>query len=103
VRRPTYVNDAAQSSDRVGAEDGVAAAAGILHNGAGDHDDVLGRVGNLLDDKVDHLSETGIFVLEQLRDSEEKGRSFVGRELLAGVEQQSDLGQEDATSSRLDR
>lgn len=58
-------------------------------------------MGQLLDDKVDHLSQAGIFVLEELRDAEEEGGGFVGRELLAGVEEEGDLGQEDPTSSRL--
>lgn len=56
----------------------------------------------LLDDKVDHLSQAGIFILEQLRDTEEEGRRFVRWELLARVEQKGNLGKEDSASSRLD-
>lgn len=56
----------------------------------------------LLDDKVDHLSQAGIFILEQLRDTEEEGRRFVRGELLARVEQKGNLGKEDSASSRLD-
>jgi len=46
------------------------------------------------------LSERGIFVLEQLGDPEEERGGLVGGELLAGEEQEGDLGEEDATSSR---
>jgi hypothetical protein len=42
---------------------------------------------------VDHLSETGILVLEELRNTEEESCSFVGRELLSCVEKESDLGE----------
>jgi len=42
---------------------------------------------------VDHLSEAGILVLEELRDTEEEGCSFVGGELLSRVEKKSDLGE----------
>ncbi len=55
----------------------------------------------LLDDKVYHLPETCIFILEELRDSKEKSSSFIGRESLSGVEEKSNLGKEDSTSSGL--
>lgn len=99
----TYVDDATQSTNGIGSEDCVCATSSILHDRTSDHDDILSRVGQLLDDKVDHLAETGILVLEQLRDTEEEGCSFVRGELLSRVEQKGDLGEEDATSSRLDR
>jgi hypothetical protein len=51
---------------------------------------------------VHHLSEAGIFVLEQLGDAEEEGGGFIGRELLPGVEEKSNLGEQDSASSRLD-
>lgn len=97
----TNVDDTAQGSNGIGSEDGIAAAARILHNGAGNHDDILSRVGQLLDDEVDHLSEAGILVLEELRDAEEKGGGFIGWELLPSIEEKSNLGEEDSTSSRL--
>lgn len=80
-----YVNDAAQSTDGIGPEDGISAASSILHNRACHHDNIFSGVGELLDDKVDHLTEAGIFILEELRDAEEEGRRFIGREVLAGV------------------
>lgn len=89
----TNINDTAQGSNSVGSEDGIAAAAGILHDCAGNHDDILGRVGQLLNDEVDHLSEARILILEQLRDAEEKGGCFIGRELLPGIEEKSNLGE----------
>ena len=52
---------------------------------------------------MDHLSQAGIFVLEELRDAEEEGGSFVCRKPFAGVEEEGDLGQEDTTSAGLDR
>lgn len=101
--RRAYINDAAESPDRVGPENGLGAAASILHDRASDHDDILSGVGQLLDDKVDHLSQASILVLEQLRDAEEERRSFIGRELVARVEEEGDFGKEDSASSRLDR
>lgn len=46
------------------------------------------------------MAQAGIFVLEQLRDAEEQGRGFISRELLAGIEEKSNLGEEDSTSPR---
>jgi hypothetical protein len=62
----SYINNATEGADRVRAEDHVGAAAGILHDGARDHDDVLGGAGQLLDHQVNHLAETGILILEEL-------------------------------------
>lgn len=61
-----YIDNAAQSPDGIGSEDSVGATAGILHDGAGDHDDVLGGVGQLLDHQVHHLPQAGILILEEL-------------------------------------
>jgi len=99
----TDIDNATQRPDGIGPVDGIGAAARILHNGACDHDDVLGRVGKLLNDEVDHLAQAGILVLEELRDTKEERRGLFGRELLARVEEEGNLGEEDATSSRLDR
>ncbi|KAI6775225.1 hypothetical protein HG530_001983 [Fusarium avenaceum] len=101
--KATYIDNSAESTDSVGSVDGIGAASGILHNRAGNHNNILSRVGELLNDKVDHLSEAGILVLEELGDAEEEGGGFVGRELLPCVEEESDLCEENATSSRLDR
>lgn len=97
-----YINDATQGSNRVRSINRIATTAGVLHDGAGDHDNVLSRVGQLLDNKVDHLAKAGILVLEELGDAEEKGGGLVGGEVLSGVEEQGNLGQEDAALARLD-
>ena len=55
----------------------------------------------LLDDEVYHLPQTGIFILEELRDSEEEGSGFIGGEALSGVKEEGDLGEEYSTSSGL--
>lgn len=52
---------------------------------------------------MNHLAQAGILVLEELRDTEEEGRGFVGGKLLPRVEEESYLGEEDSASSRLDR
>lgn len=88
----SYVDDSAEGSNGIGSVYGLAATSSILHNCASNHDDILGRVGELLDDKVDHLSEAGIFVLEEFGDSEEESGCFSGREGFASVEEQGDLG-----------
>lgn len=89
----TNVDDAAQGSDGVGPENSVVAASGVLHDGASDHDNILCRIGQLLNDEVDHLSEAGILVLEQLRDAEEQCCGFIRWELLPGVEEKRNLGE----------
>jgi len=99
----SYINNATEGADRIRAEDYVGATAGILHDGARDHNYVLGGTGQLLDHQVNHLAETGILVLEELRDAEEERCGLVGRKLLARVEEEGDLGEENAASSRLDR
>jgi hypothetical protein len=88
------VNDAAQGADRIGAVYDIAADGGVLHDGRRDHDDIVGRAGQLLDDQVDHLAQRGILVLEQLRDAEEERRGFVASPALAREEQQGQLGQD---------
>ena len=101
--KATYIDNAAESTNSIGSVDSIGTATSVLHNCAGNHNNILSRVGKLLDDKVDHLAEAGILVLEELRDTEKEGCSFVCRELLSCVEKKGDLCEENATSSRLDR
>lgn len=51
---------------------------------------------------MDHLPQAGIFVLEESRDTEEQGGGLIGGELVTRIEQEGNLGKEDAASSRLD-
>ena len=67
----THVHDTAQGTNSIWSVDGLCAATSVLHDGARDHNDILGGVGQLLDDKVDHLAKAGIFVLEEFRDAKE--------------------------------
>jgi hypothetical protein len=100
---PAYVDDAAQCSQSIRSVYSIASTTSVLHDGARNHDDILGGCGQLLNDEHDHLAETGIFVLEELGDSEEEGGGFVAGEGLSGVEKQGDLGKENAALARLDR
>jgi hypothetical protein len=94
------INDAAKGADCIGAVYDVAADGGVLHDGGGDHDDIVGGASELLDDQVDHLAERGILVLEELRDAEEEGRGFLAAPVLAGEEEESQLGEDlDALAS----
>lgn len=88
----TYVDNSAQSTDGIGPVDCVAAASGVLHHGAGDHDNILGRIGQLLDDQEHHLPQTSIFVLEELRDAEEERGGLLRGEGLSSVKEQGNLG-----------
>lgn len=63
-RADAYVDNAAKSPDGIGSENNICTATSVLHDCTCDHNDVLGRAGQLLDDKVYHLSQGGIFVLE---------------------------------------
>ena len=74
----------------------TAHSSGILHNTAGNHNDILRLLTQLFDDEIHHLTERGIFILEQLRDAEEEGCGFVLGEFLAGEEQEGDFGEQDA-------
>jgi hypothetical protein len=96
------VDDTAQGTDGVCAVDDVAADGRVLHDGRGDHDDIVGRAGELLDDQVDHLAERGIFVLEELGDAEEERGGFLAAPALAGEEQQGELGEDDSAFARRD-
>lgn len=93
------VNDTAESADRIGAVDDVAADRGVLHDGGSNHDDIVGRACELLDDEVDHLAERGIFILEELGDAKEEGGGFLPAPALAGEEQQGELGEDLADMS----
>lgn len=42
ARSSAYIDDAAKGADGIGAVDGIGAASSVFHDGAGDHDDVLG-------------------------------------------------------------
>lgn len=88
------VDNATEGANGVGAVDDVAADRSVLHDGGGDHDNIIGRGGELLDDEVDHLAQRGIFVLEEFRDAEEEGRGFLAAPALAGEEQQRQLGED---------
>lgn len=59
-----YIDNPAQRPDRIWPVNDVGATSSILHNCAGDHNNILGGVGQLLDDQMHHLSQAGIFVLE---------------------------------------
>ena len=91
------VDDAAEGADSIWAVYDVAADRCVLHDGRGDHNHIVGRTSELLDDQIDHLAERGIFVLEQLGDAEEEGRGFLPAPALSGEEQQGQLGQDHST------
>lgn len=93
----TYINDPTKRPNSIRPVHDVAAhRRGVLHNAARHHNHILGRIGQLLDDQIDHLAEGGILVLEELADAEEERGGLVGGELLAGEEEEGDFGEEDA-------
>ena len=96
------VDDAAERPNGIGPVYDVAAHLAILHDAAGDHDDVLGRVGQLLDDQIHHLPQASILVLEELRYAEEERGGFICREFLSRGEQVGNLGEQDAALPRGD-
>lgn len=67
----TYVYNAAERPNCVWPVDGIRATTSILHNCACDHNNILRRMRQLLNSKMNHLPKAGIFVLEELRDAEE--------------------------------
>ena len=87
------VDNAAEGADGIRAVYDVAADRGVFHDGGGDHDDIVGGASELLDDKVHHLAERGILVLEELGDAEEEGGSLLSSPALAREEQQRQLRQ----------
>ena len=88
------IDDSAEGADRIGAVYDVAADGGVFHDRGRDHNDIVGRTSQLLDDKVHHLAEGGILVLEELRYTEEECCSFLSSPALTGEEQQCELGQD---------
>lgn len=62
-----YVDDTTQSSYSVCPVDHVAARrCRVLHDTTRDHNYIFGRLRELFDDEVHHLSKGSIFVLKQL-------------------------------------
>jgi hypothetical protein len=53
----TYIDDSTESANRVWSVDNLEIRLHIFHDRRGDHDDILGNLGELLDDEVDHLTE----------------------------------------------
>lgn len=99
----THINYPTKRSDRICPVHYIAAySRSILHDAAGHHDHVLGVFAELLDDKVHHLPERGIFVLKQLRDTEKQRGGFLLRELFACEEEEGDFGEEDAAAAGRD-
>jgi len=88
------IDDSAEGADRIGAVHDIAADRSVLHDGGRDHDDIVGRARQLLDDEVDHLAERGILVLEELGYAEEEGGGFLASPALAREEQQCELRQD---------
>jgi hypothetical protein len=66
------VDDAAEGADGIWAVYDIAADGGVLHDGRGDHDDIVSGASELLDDQVNHLAQGRIFVLEELGYAEEE-------------------------------
>lgn len=116
----------ADCPDRVRTVDDLEVWLHVLHNGGCDHEYILCYFGQLFDDQVDHLAESGlrtrierietsqhsteillktathIFVLKQLCYPEKQGRSLLGPEALADVEEVNDFGKEDPAFARAD-
>ena len=52
----TYINDSAKCTNGIGPVNHITSYSGILHDTASDHNHILGRIRQLLDNKIDHLS-----------------------------------------------
>ena len=50
---------------------------------------------------MNHLAEAGVLVLEQLGDAEEERGGLLGGKLLPRVEEETNLGEQDPTFSRM--
>lgn len=59
-----YIDNTTQGPDGIWPVNNVGTTTSIFHDRAGDHNNILGGVGQLLDNEVHHLSQAGIFVLE---------------------------------------
>jgi hypothetical protein len=94
------IDDAAQSTDGVCTVYDVAAYGGVLHDGGGDHNNIVGRASELLDNQVDHLTKGGILVLEQLGNAEEECCGFLASPALARKQQQCELGEDHSALAR---
>lgn len=51
----SYIDNTAQRSNGVGSVNRIRSTTSILHNRACNHNNILRRVSQLLDDQVDHL------------------------------------------------
>lgn len=92
-----YINNPTKRPDRIRPIQNITTNSRILHNNTRRHNRILRGICQLLQDQIDHLSQRGVLILEQLRDTEEKRGGLVRRELLPGEQENGDLGQESAT------
>ena len=97
-----YINNTAKGPNRICPVQDITANGGILHDDTGRHDRILRGICQLLQDQVDHLSQRGILILEEFRDTEEQRGGLVRGELFPSKHEDTDLGQESATYSRRD-
>ena len=89
-----YIYNSAQCSDCVWLVQDVAFLCRILHDTLRYHDDIRCRTCQVFKDEVHHLAKRRIFVLEELRDTEEKVCSFVRWKCLPSEYEQGNLGKE---------
>lgn len=86
-----HIDNPAKSTDGVRAVKHITPNGGILHNNARRHDHIFRSSRKLLQDEVNHLTQGGIPILEELRNPEEERGGLVRGELLAGEEEDGNL------------
>lgn len=94
--RRTYINNSTKRPNRIRPVQNITTNSRILHNNTRRHDRILRGTRQLLKNQIHHLSQRGVLILEQLRDTEEERGSLVRGKLLPGEQENRDLGQEGA-------
>lgn len=96
-QRGTYIDNPTKRPNRIRPVQNITTNSRILHDNTRRHDRILRGIRQLLKNQIHHLSQRGVLILEQLRDTEEQRGSLVRGELLPGEHENRDLGQEGAT------
>jgi hypothetical protein len=121
TKRYAYIDDPGKSPDGIRSVDHFQIGLHILHDRRGHHDDIVRYARQLLDNKVDHLSEgalsirgyrlvslraanlyapTHVLVLKEFGYTKEQGGGLLRCKRLADVEQKHDPCQQSSTFPR---
>ena len=103
VKWTTNIYYPTQCPDGIGTIEDIASNSSIFHNATSDHDDIVCGASQFFENQIHHLSQTGIFVLEKLRNAKEQIGCFIFGESFASEQEENDFGKQYPALSGRDR